>query len=304
MTPSDKLKETSLRYFLEVARCGSITEAAARLHVAASAVSRQIKNLEDTLQVQLLERLPRGVSLSAAGELLAMHARNVALDADRVVNDIVALQGLQRGRVKLACAEGFGIDFLPGLLAAFHQRHPGIHYELTVSSPAQVAELLLEGLVDIGLTFSRIAHKDLKVERRMDSPVMMIARPDHPLAGRSSVTLAQLAGYPLALPSRETSLRQVFDIACSRRGLVIEPLIASNSAPALHRFVLDSGAASIAGWVSVRGLVERGEMVAVPLREREMEARSIELQTLAGRTLPRVVRSCLDFILDGLARGT
>lgn len=293
---SDKLKETSLRYFLEVARCGSISEAAQRLHVAASAISRQIKGLEDTLDVPLFERLPRGMGLSAAGELLAVHARNVALDADRVVNDILALQGLQRGVVKLACTEGFGIDLLPDTLAGFHAQYPGIRFDLTVTGPAEVSNLVLDGHVDIGLTFSRIAHKDIRVEMRLSSPVVMIARPDHPLAGRADVTLAQLAGYPLVLPGPGASLRQVFDIACSRRGVVIEPLLSTNSAPALHRFVVSTGAASIASRLSARDYIARGLLVAVPLRERGLDDRSIELQTLQARTLPRVVQTCLDFV--------
>lgn len=293
---SDRLKETSLRYFLEVSRCGSITLAAERLHVAASAISRQIKGLEDALDVKLFERRPRGVVLSAAGELLAEHSRNASLDADRVVADIMALDGLNRGRIRLACTEGFGIDIVPQLVSEFHSRHPGIQFEVEVVTPARISEMICNGDTDIGLGFSRAAQKELHVHLRRASPLQVIARPDHELAQRNKVTLTQLAGHALVLPSRETSLRQIIDIACSRHGIVIEPVVTSNSAPALHRVVLDSGIASIASSVSVRSYVAAGTMVAVPLQDRYIGDRGIELQTLRGRTLPRVVQSFLVFI--------
>lgn len=293
---SDCLKETSLRYFLEVARCGSISAASERLFVAASAISRQISGLEDALEVQLFERRPRGMVLSAAGEMLAAHARRSLLEADRVVADILALQGLHKGHVSLACTEGFAIDFLPRLIIEFQERYPGIFFDLEVAAPATVSDMVRNGDVDIGLTFNRLAQKEIKVEHRQPAPVMVIMRPDHPLAGMKSISLSQLAAHPLALPSAENSLRQIFDIACSRLGLVIEPRVASNSATALHRFVLSGGIASIAGEVSVRQFLAEGSMVAVPLRERSLDSRSIELQTLVGRTLPSVVKTFLDYI--------
>lgn len=298
---SDRLKKTALRYFLEVSRCGSIALAADRLHVASSAISRQIKGLEEALDVKLFERRPTGMVLSAAGELLVVHARNVSLDADRVMADILALEGLQRGHVRIACTEGFALDLLPELLAEFNQKHPRIHFDLAVAAPAEVADRVRNGEADIGLTFSRLAQEDIKVELRRASPIVMVARPDHPLAERKKIALAELASYPLALPASETSLRQIFDLACSLQGLIVTPLLSSDNARALHRFVLSSGVASIASRVSVRDYVNRKLMVVVPVVDRRLGDRGIELQTLRGRTLPRVVQAFLEFIKQRLA---
>ena len=88
------LQETALRYFQEVARCGSISQAASNLHVATSAISRQISGLEENLGMALFERHARGMNLTAAGELLLAHARRSAMDAERTLHDIAALQGL------------------------------------------------------------------------------------------------------------------------------------------------------------------------------------------------------------------
>ena len=294
------LQETALRYFLEVVRSGSITEASRRQNVAISAISRQIAQLEDVLGTVLFERRPRGMVLSAAGELLAVHARKSALEAERVVGDILALQGERRGTVRLACTEGFAVDFLPRTMAEFRQRHAQIVFQLHVLAPAEVTRRVGDGDVDIGITFSRVPVKGIKIEHRQPAPVVAVMRRDHPLATLKQVSLSQLAAYPLALPEPDTTVRQLFDIACSREQLLIEPAFSSNYFQALFSFAAAGGGVSIAGEVSVRHRVVAGDMAALHIRDRGMDDRSIELQTLVGRTLPRAVQTFLDFLKQRL----
>ncbi len=297
---SAHLQDTALRYFLEVVRCGSISEAAVRLCVSGSAVSRQIAGLESVLEVALFERRPRGMVPSAAGELLAVHARRGALEADRVVSDIEALKGLRRGRVRLASTSGFAIEFLPRTAAEFQRRFPGIQFHLQVAGPAEVTAAVLRGDADIGLTYSRAAERGIHVAHRQSTPVLAVVRPDHPLAGRHRVTLAQLHPYPVALPDRDSTVRQLFDIGCSHEGLVFEPVFTSGSFEALGHFVLHAGAVSIAGEITVRHRIRRGELRGIPIRAQGMDGRTVELQTLTGRTLPEGVRGFLAFLRERL----
>ena len=125
---SHLLQDTALRYFLEVAHSGSLTEASARLHVAASARSRQIAGLEAQLGTPLFERHPRGMVLTAAGEILAVHARRSRMDAEHALEGIQALQGLRSGLVRVAATEGFSGDFLPRLMQQFRLLHPQIQF--------------------------------------------------------------------------------------------------------------------------------------------------------------------------------
>lgn len=287
------LQETSVRYFLEVVRCGSISEAAARLFVSGSAVSRQIAGLESVLGVALFERRPRGMVPSAAGEVLAVYARRATLEADRVVSDIQALQGLRKGKVRVASSPGFALEFLPQAIAEFQRQYPGIQFHLQVAGPVDVTTAILNGDADIGLTYSRAAERDISVAYRQAAPVLVIMRPDHPLAKLGAVTLAQLQPYALALPERENTVRQLFDIACSRRQLALEPALVSTSFEALTSFVLHGGGLSISGELTVRHRLRRGELHGALLRERGMAERVVEVQTLMGRTLPEGARHFL-----------
>ena len=293
---SRHLQEPALRYFLEVVRCGSITEASKRLNVAISAISRQIARLEDLLGTVLFERRPRGMVLSAAGEVLAAHARKSALEADRVVSDILALQGQRSGNVRLASTEGFAVEFLPHVIAEFQRSYPEILFQLNVGAPAEVTRRVIDGDADIGITFSRVPVKGIKVEHRQAAPVVAVMRRDHPLAKFKQVALTQLQAYPLALPEPDTTVRQLFDIGCSRQQLLIEPVFSSNYFQALFSFAAIGGGISIAGEVSVRHRVAAGDMVAIRIRDRGMDGRSIEVQTLIGRTLPRAVQTFLDVL--------
>lgn len=296
-----QLQETSLRYFLEVVRCGSISEAAVRLCVSSSAISRQIAGLEALLAISLFERRPRGMVPSAAGEALAVRALRGALEAERVVAEIEGLKGLRRGHVRLVSSGGFAIEFLPQVIADFRVQYSGIQFQLQTTSPGGVTRAVLHGEADIGVTYSRAAEHGIQVEHRQTAPVLAIMRPDHPLARLRTVTLAQMHPHAIALPDRDNTVRQLFDIGCSKRGLVFSPVLTSSSFEALNNFVLHSAGLSISGEVTVRHRLQRGELQGTIIRERGMDGRSIELQTLNGRTLPESSRTFLDFLRKQLA---
>lgn len=298
---SDRLQDTALRYFHEVVRCGSISEAAARLSVSPSAVSRQITALEEWLETPLFERHARGMTPSAAGELLAAHARRGAMEAARVVTDIKALQGLRRGLVRIASSSGFAIEFLPRVMAEFRTQYPGIAFHLRVLPPAQVTTAVRHGEVDLGLTYSRAAEREIQVQKMQTAPVYAIMPPNHPLARHSQVTLTQMQPYPIALPDRDNTVRQLFDIACSHRRLIIDPVLVSDHFEALRGFVIYGGGLSIAGEITVRERVRNKELHAAKIREPGMNGRAIEVQTLANRSLPQSVLAFLDHLCPQLA---
>ena len=108
MSPFVHVHLVALRYFGETARTGSMRQAAEHLHVAASAVNRQILKLEDQLQCKLFDRTADGVSLTAAGEVLYNYTLRLERDLDRAISQIDDLRGLRRGHVSIACEDGIG----------------------------------------------------------------------------------------------------------------------------------------------------------------------------------------------------
>jgi DNA-binding transcriptional LysR family regulator len=297
-----QLQDTALRYFLEVVRCGSIREASQRLNVAGSAISRAITQLEALLEAQLFDRHARGMIPSAAGEVLAVHALKSAHDSERAVHDIQALQGMRRGRVRIAATEGFAMEFMPTLISDFVTQHPGIQFHLGVYPPAECTRRILHGDADIGTTMSRTPESGIQVEHAQPSPILAVMRPGHPLARFKQISLSQLLAYPIALPEPDTTVRQLFDIACSRQRLSFEPVLTSNYISSLFGFLRHTqDGVTIAGEISIRYQVERGEVACVGLRDRGLDLRNIEVQTLVGRTLSSSAQSFLAFLKERLS---
>ncbi|GAA6120992.1 LysR family transcriptional regulator [Acidovorax sp. FG27] len=296
-----QLQDTALRYFLEVVRCGSISEASARLSVAGSAISRQIAHLEELLGATLFDRHARGMVPSAAGELLATHALKSAHDAERVVQEIQSLQGMRRGRVRIASAEGFAMEFLPRLISDFHRHNPGVQFHLSVHAPGECTRRVLLSDADIGIVMSRHTEKDVKVEHLQPAPVGAAMRQGHPLSRFRQISLSQLLAYPIALPEDDTTVRQLFDIACSRQRLAAEPVLTSNYISALFGFLRHrEDGVTICGEISVRNQVDRGELAFVRLRDKGLDLRNIEVQTLVGRTQPKAAQAFLEHLRQGL----
>ena len=127
------MKLESLRYFHVTEQCGSIRKAADRLHIAPSAISRQIAILERELKVRLFERNSAGVLTTAAGRLLAYHTQSIFRDIGRAHSAIDDLRGLRVGEVTIYAIEGLVSDFLPSLLSSFNARFPGINFNLVTA---------------------------------------------------------------------------------------------------------------------------------------------------------------------------
>lgn len=294
------MQTTSLRYFLGVVRTGSIAAASAQLNVAASAISRQIANLEAELDCVLFERRPRGMVPSPAGELLAQHAHHVLLRADQVVTEIRELQGLARGLIRVASSEGFALDLLPNAMAEFHARYPGLRFELTILPPAQVTQMVSEGEADIGVTFPLAPTGLVSVVYETEVEMVALCAPDHPLAHRPHARLAEISAYPLALPTRDTTVRRVFDAACLAEGIVVEPVLTSNILSALTPFVRRTRGLALMSALSVPTLLRLGEIVSVPIQAGANLRRGIQVQTMRDRRLPRAVQAFLREVIAAL----
>jgi DNA-binding transcriptional LysR family regulator len=197
-------------YFDEVARRGSVRRAAEHLHIVPSAVNRQILQLEESFGLPLFERLPQGMRLTTAGEMLIDSVRRWQRDLRRVQSHMDDLQGLRRGEVSIALVEG-AADFFAESIAGFHAKYPAIAYRLYATGALSVADLVLSGEYELGLTFNPPQTNALRTEAKLGYQLGIVTRPDHPLALEPTTSLAQCSKYPLVIPNETMSLRRVLD---------------------------------------------------------------------------------------------
>ncbi|MFF4761558.1 LysR family transcriptional regulator [Streptomyces sp. NPDC001292] len=191
-----------LRYFLVAAERGSMTEASAELHIAQSAVSAAIHNLERDLQVQLfIRRRGRGLTLTPAGERLQQQARDLLARAREVEREARGDGETISGPVAVGCFVTLAPYYLPHLFSECTRRYPGIEIEVVEAETDRLVHALATGRIDFALTYhlGLSAEPDLRSETIARAPAYVIVSADHPLAGRASVELTELSAEPLVL---------------------------------------------------------------------------------------------------------
>lgn len=200
-----------LRYLEEVTHCGSIRQAAERLHVTASAVNRQILKVESEFGIQFFERLPRGVRLTPAGEVILRHVRTTLRDFESVRGEIGEMRGYMSGTVRIACLDSLAVHFLPKIIAASTSLHPGIGFAVETRVHRRIIKILADGDADIGITFDFERHPRLLPVATIAMPIMAIVGPSHPLADCSEVTIQECVAYRLLLQHDTEPIRKLIE---------------------------------------------------------------------------------------------
>ena len=188
-----------LRYFVAVARAGSIRQASDELHVAASAVSRQIQKLELELGEPVFHRLPSGLRLTHVGRLALAHAEATLKEFARLQGEVDALQGRRTGLVRIAALDSLVVRFLPDVLSRFHAVNPEVEFEVRTEGHVRVANAVAMGDADIGITFGLHHAEDLSFSFGVPMPIMAMVAANHRLAAQREVTLTECAQYNLML---------------------------------------------------------------------------------------------------------
>ncbi|MDQ8702360.1 LysR family transcriptional regulator [Streptomyces sp. LHD-70] len=191
-----------LRYFLVAAERGSVTEASVELHIAQSAVSAAIHNLERDLQVQLfIRRRGRGLTLTPAGERLRQQGRDLLARAREVEREARGDGETVSGPVSVGCFVTLSPYYLPALFSECTRRFPDVEIDVVEAETDQLVHALATGRIDFAVTYDLglSTEPEVRSETIARAPAYVIVAADHPLAGRDSVELSELSTEPLVL---------------------------------------------------------------------------------------------------------
>jgi DNA-binding transcriptional LysR family regulator len=273
-------------YLDTVARAGSIRKAAEQLHVAATALNRKIKETEDALGTPLFERLPRGVRLTAAGEVMVAAVRRSMADVRAAISHIEHLRGEVRGTVRLGCAESVGADLIPAAIAHYQQTHPAVQFQMASGVTANLVTSLLQDLVDLILVHDPQPSNQIKVLASVRQPLCAMVRPDHPLAGHAQLRLTDCQKYPVALGNATFGSRQLIDAIVASSSISLKVVLEASTVQSLKEFTRQTGAVSFQYLIGTRRDVQRGELIAIPLVDRSLAQTRLVLAARTGRMMP------------------
>lgn len=277
--------QPSLIYFSAVAEHLSVREAARRLNVASSAVSRQVAQAEDALGMALFRRQGHRLSLTSAGEILYRHARRLAAPLEAAISELDMLRGLKTGSVRVAAVESVGLSFLPALLASFAREYPRLQIDVSVTSSADVIARLLDERADVGFGFLAKPMPSIELAIRRDIGIGVLMRPDHPLARVPRLTLSACLAHPLAVAKPELSIRQIIEPFLRDSSAALPPLLEADSIRVLVELARIGHHASIMTPIGAHTDVESGTLVFRLLEDRGLPANRFGLMARKGASL-------------------
>ena len=227
-----------LRYLLAVAEHGGFTRAAEALHVSQPTLSQQIRQLERSLKVQLLDRSGRGVRLTDAGEAYTGYARRALRELAAGERAVLDVQDLSGGSLRIGTTPTFTAYLTGPLVADFHARHPGIVLDVREATQDRIEADLLDDRLDLGIAFSGTHLAGIAGTPLFTETLGLVVGSAHPLASRRlPLPLGELGEYPLALLSGDFATRRHVDEHLAAHRIRPRTAVEANSVSALVEIV-------------------------------------------------------------------
>ncbi|MBU4582258.1 MAG: LysR family transcriptional regulator [Proteobacteria bacterium] len=185
-----------LKAFQKVAATGSFTKSARELFLTQSAVSQQIRALEDEIGGKLFDRSGRKIRLTGEGELLLAYTERLFDLHDEIETLFGRLKTLKKGKIAVGATAVIGTYFMPAVISAYHRRYPGIEIDLRMGNSEQILRMIMDREVDLGvagMVKKQVALNSIFIHREQ---LLFVCSPQNPMAARESVTLGELDRIP------------------------------------------------------------------------------------------------------------
>jgi LysR family transcriptional regulator, transcription activator of glutamate synthase operon len=228
-----------LRYLVALAEERSFTRAAAREHIAQPALSQQLRRLEDELGLLLVERTTRQLSITAAGGLLVARARRILGELEAAHAELESLRGVRTGRVRVGAIHTMGPVDVSLALAIFHERYPGVELTVREESSEELAEMLRDDELDLAFlsVTERVESHGLALHQLVSEELVVLLPPDHRLARRRRLRMAELRGEEFISYRPGARLRELLFAAGREAGFEPQVKLESNESQRVRRLV-------------------------------------------------------------------
>ncbi len=282
-----------LRMFLTVARLRSFTQAAEQLHIAQPAISIAIRKLEQELELTLLNRRDKQVSLTPEGAALLRHAERLLAGLDEARLEMRELRGLKKGEVRIGIPSMLGSYYFPRLLMAFKHRHPDLRLSVQEEGTRRIQQLIERGELDLGVIVRDEIPATLEAEVFLREEMVACLPRSHPLASAATISYEAFFAEQLVVFKEGYFHREFINNVSQRLGL--EPQIAfeTNLIPLMKSLVRQEFAIST---FLRMVLADEPDLVAVPFTEPVFLDLSIAWKK--GGYLAHADRAFLDFVLQ------
>lgn len=228
---------TSLELFVAVAEEANLTRAARRQHLAVSAISKRMAELEEQAGTALLARHARGVSLTPAGQALLHYSRQVLQTLQQMGDELAEYAGGVKGHIRVHAIASALIQFLPEELDAFLRRYPQIKIDIEEHVGAAIVTAVAEGSADAGIIAERTPAPGLRIFPYREDRLALVVPAGHKLARRRAVALRDLAEYEFVGPHNASSLHALLADAAAQAGMPLKQRVRVSSFDGMCRMI-------------------------------------------------------------------
>ncbi|MBB86674.1 LysR family transcriptional regulator [Abyssibacter sp.] len=279
-----------LQAFVSTIESGSVSAAAARLHLTQSAVTKRLQALESQLGETLLDRIGRGVQLTDAGQRLVPIARRILADMTLAQQAVRSAPGTVTGELNLATSHHLGLHRLPSVLSRFSRAYPAVDLNLEFLDSEEGCDAVESGRLELAVvTLPRRPSTRLLTRVIWEDPLTLCAAPDHPLTTQADLTIEHLGRHAAILPDRRTFTHRLIADALAQVDMAPKVRMSTNYLETIKMLV------SIGlGWSALPRTMLDDSIVALPL---DLNIhRSLGTAVHRGRTLSGPARAFLSVL--------
>jgi DNA-binding transcriptional LysR family regulator len=258
-------------------------------------------DLETDLGTALFERLPRGVRLTAAGEVFLAYARQAISELKAVESQVEQLRGLVRGQVGVAAVESVAGELLPSAITRFQAEHPNVRFNVRIGAPEDLVSTLIADQVDLILTHYPPPRKHVAIAATAEQALCALVVSDHPLAGRGDLRLRDCLAYPLALADTTLAGRALIEQVLAQASFDLDPRLVSNSVEMMKAFARINRGVCFQFRRPGKAPIPPGDMIALPLIDPPLLQARLVLATRRGRVLPVAAAAFVELLKTALA---
>ena len=288
----------SLELFISVVEEGSIARAASRNHIAPSALSRRIADLEGAIGAALLIRSPSGVQLTEAGQHAYASARSIHGQLEGMAREVQSMSGQVAGVVRLHANASAIVGFLPERLTLFKARYPLVDIALTEQISDEVIRACLDERADVGITASATTPAGLQTWHFADDPLMVVLPPAHELAQAGALSFADVIRFPLVALQAGGSLDQMLKERAEAARATLNVTVTVNSFDAQCRMVEAGLGIGIVPTSAASAFAGSRNFVRVPLSEVWGSGRCLNVHAPRKSTRLKAVQALIDTLVD------
>ncbi len=289
-----------LYYFYRVAAHKRVSKASKELLIAQSALSTQLKQLEESLETTLFNRTKGGMDLTENGELLYAYASKMFETYDDMRRAMVLAEKQVRGPLNIAAVRSIGIYFLPRILTEFHRKFPDVQVNLELHSSNRVMEILQDNQADLALIAWNRQYPLLKSSVVIQNNMILVAHPKHPLVKKRSILLADVVGYGFVGYEAGTPTRVMIDSHFKGLGIHLEYVMASSNIDSIKQLAVAGMGLAFLPEIAIEVELKLKMLKEITLEELQIE-RPVTVYWKERRVLPRPAQVILKF-LEGRAK--